>query len=79
MKFTLKPLEKKRLDLLIEPIRTGEWDQQLKWKYYDNFKLNPQEYPELQKNTCFNLNYDNNSCNFIHSQSLTLKAEIKGI
>jgi hypothetical protein len=47
MKFTLKPLEKKRLDLLIEPIRTGEWEQQLKWKYYDNFKLNPQEYPEL--------------------------------
>ena len=47
MKFTLPPKGKKRIDLLIDPIKTGDWAQEIKWKYYDDFKMNPSNYPSL--------------------------------
>jgi hypothetical protein len=47
MRFTLTGKAKKRVDLLIEPVRSGDWLQQLKWKYYDDFKLNPINYSQL--------------------------------
>lgn len=66
MKFLLRPKEKKRIDLFIEPVRTGEWVQEIKWKYYDDFKMNPQNYPHLA-NLTFNKDYDNDSANFVRT------------
>lgn len=54
MKFTLSPKGKKRIDLLIDPIKTGDWVQDLKWKYYDDFKMNPSNYPKLSSSVSFN-------------------------
>lgn len=45
MIFTIPPKEKKRIDLLIEPIKTGEFYQDLHWRYYDDFKMNSNKYP----------------------------------
>ncbi len=45
MRFTIPPKGRKRVDLLIEPVRTGEWEQVLRWKYYDDFKMNSEKYP----------------------------------
>lgn len=53
MKFTLPPKARKRVDLVIEPIRTGELVQEIKWKYYDDFKMNPGNYPELAETVRF--------------------------
>lgn len=64
MKFTLAPKTKKRIDLLIEPVKTGDWEQELRWCYYDDFKLNPQNYPHLSHMT-YNKNYDSHSASYI--------------
>jgi hypothetical protein len=64
MKFTLPPNGKKRIDLLIEPVRTGEWVEDIKWKYYDDFKMSPQNYPALS-HISFNQNFDSYSADFI--------------
>lgn len=47
MSWVLKAKEKKRVDLLIEPVKSGQWEQVLKWRYYDGFKLKPDSYPQL--------------------------------
>lgn len=67
MKFTLPPKGKKRIDLLIDPIKTGDWQQEIKWKYYDDFKMNPSNYPDVFSFITFNPQFDNNSCNFVKS------------
>ena len=59
--ITIKPLKgivKKgsyqRIDLMIEPIKTGDFDFNIQWKYFDDFKINPDLYPELTDQINFN-------------------------
>lgn len=49
MIWVLKAKEKKRIDLVIEPVKSGQWEQVLEWRYYDGFKLKPSSYPELSQ------------------------------
>lgn len=44
----------KRIDLLIEPIKTGDFDINIKWKYFDDFKVNPDLYIDVAENVRFN-------------------------
>ncbi len=73
MKFTLGPKSKRRIDLLIEPVKTGEWAEQIKWKYYDDFKMHQQNYPALH-HISYNHDYDSHSSEFIRHETLNLKA-----
>lgn len=43
-----------RIDLIVEPIKTGEFEINIKWKYYDDFKMNPEHYPALSERAIFN-------------------------
>jgi hypothetical protein len=59
--------------LLIEPVKTGEWAEQIKWKYYDDFKMHQQNYPALH-HISYNHDYDSHSSEFIRHETLNLKA-----
>jgi hypothetical protein len=44
LKGIIKKKSKQRIDLIIEPIQTGDFDLQLEWNYFDDFKINPDAY-----------------------------------
>ena len=43
-----------RIDLIIEPIQTGDFDLQLQWNYNDDYKVNSELYPDLAENIIYN-------------------------
>jgi hypothetical protein len=45
MIFTIPAKQKKRVDLLLEPIKTGDFYEEIRWRYYDDFKVNSKKYP----------------------------------
>ena len=45
LKGIIKKHSFQRIDLLIEPIKTGDFDFPLSWNYFDDFKAHPELYP----------------------------------
>lgn len=77
MIFTILPRQKKRIDLLLEPIKTGDYCQELQWRFYDDFKINPHKYPLLSGTVQYNS--EEGEKTLIKNEKLTLKADIKGV
>jgi hypothetical protein len=40
----IKKNSTQRIDLILEPVKTGEFDISIAWKYFDDFKVNPDLY-----------------------------------
>lgn len=64
MKYKLGPKEKKRIDLVVEPVKSGQWEQVLKWKYYDQFKMGNQR-GKIENNVTFDPSINPNASQFI--------------
>ena len=54
LKGIVKKHSFQRMDLLMEPIKTGEFDFCIKWKYFDDLKAHPDLYIEQSDNIQFN-------------------------
>jgi hypothetical protein len=63
--------------LLIEPIKTGDFDINIKWKYFDDFKINPDIYLDMGENVRFN-DQDGQKSR-IKESSLQIHGTIKGM
>lgn len=54
LKGIIKKKSNQRIDLIIEPIQTGDFDIKLQWKYYDDFKINSDLYMDLAEQIIYN-------------------------
>ena len=81
MIFKIGPKQKQRIDLYIEPIKTGEFMAQLKWIYYDNFKKSSDKYGQIEafRDIQFRREQEEAVKKMTVHEELTLKAKIKGV
>jgi hypothetical protein len=63
--------------LIIEPIKTGDFDLKIQWKYYDDFKANPDLYIDLAEQ--FQFNSVDGGKSMIKQRELQLTGTIKGM
>jgi len=54
LKGIIKQNSHQRIDLILEPIKTGNFDMKIKWRYFDDFKVNPDLYLDIGENIRFN-------------------------
>ena len=54
MKGIIGAKGKQRIDLMIEPIKTGDFDLKILWKFFDDFKANPDLYLDVGERVQFN-------------------------
>jgi hypothetical protein len=66
-----------RVDLLLEPIQTGEFDFDLQWRYFDDFKITPNLYPELAEYVRFN--EEDGAKSLSKDKSLRITGTIRGM
>lgn len=63
--------------MIIEPIKTGDFDIRIEWQYFDDFKANPDLYMDLTEHHQFNS--ADGSKSMVKSSSLQITGTIKGM
>lgn len=77
MKGIIKAKSTQRLDLILEPIKTGQFNITIPWNYFDDFKVNAHLYPHLEPIITFNQQDGHKT--MIKQDQLLLYGVIKGM
>lgn len=77
LKGIVKKNSVQRIDLLLEPIKTGIFDFDIRWRYFDDFKLHSDLYIENNDQVWFNKQDGMKS--MTKEKSLVITGTIKGM
>lgn len=77
MKGVIKAKATQRLDLILEPIKTGDFDLRVQWRFFDDFKANPDLYMDLAEQLQFNALEGTKS--LLKHRELQLTGTVKGM
>lgn len=77
LRGVLKAKGTQRVDLILEPIQTGDFDLRIQWRFFDDFKANPDLYPDLAEK--FHFNAEEGTKTLIKERELQLTGNIKGM